>query len=161
MKRVSSLQNDYYPNLEQVILKKILSGAVTLPELQQFSEFTNLPDEVELYELIDELYDDTDLFDAEDFEEMLSERDEDLDDPEIEFVRQFYELNKSEDKNSDTRNGKLNILLPQLMEVKKEWLQRSFIPDANRTVRLTYGYKSVLPIIFLKKWVLIFNRFYY
>ncbi len=42
---------------------------------------------MELYELIDELYDDTDLFDAEDFEEMLSERDEDLDDSEIEFVR--------------------------------------------------------------------------
>ncbi len=79
---------------------------------------------MELYELIDELYDDTDLIDAEDFEEMLSERDEDLDDPEIEFVRQFYELNKSEDKNSDTRNGKLNILLPQLMEVKKEWLAK-------------------------------------
>ncbi len=26
------------------------------------------------------------------------------------------------------------------MEVKKEWLERSFIPDANRTLRLTYGY---------------------
>jgi hypothetical protein len=140
LKRVSSLQNDYYPNLEPVILNKILSDAVTFAELQQFSEFTNLQDEEELYELIDDLYDDTDLFDAEDFEDMLSEGYEDLDDPAIEFVRQFYELNKSEDKNRDTRNGKLNILLAQLMEVKKEWLQKSFVPDANRTLRLTYGY---------------------
>jgi len=140
LKRVSSLQNDYYPNLEPVILKKILSDAVAFPELQQFSEFTNLQDEEELHELIDELYEDTDLFDTEDFKEMLSESDEDLDDPAIEFVRQFYELNKSEDKNRDTRNGKLNILLAKLMEVKKIWLEKSFIPDANRTLRLTYGY---------------------
>ncbi len=50
---------------------------------------TNLPDEEELYELIDELYEDTDLFDAEDFKEMLSESYEDLDDPAIEFVKKF------------------------------------------------------------------------
>ncbi len=140
LKRVSSLQNDYYPNLEPVILNKILSDAVTFPELQQFSEFNNLPDEEELYELIYELYDDTDLFDEEEFKEMLSESDEDLDDPAIEFVRNFYELDKVEEKKRDTRNGKLNILLAKLMKVKKIWLEKSFIPDANRTLRLTYGY---------------------
>ena len=140
LKRVNSLQNDYYPNLEPVIFKKILSDAVTFPELQQFSEFTNLPDGENMYELIDELYDDTDLFDEEDFKEMLSESSEDLNDPAIEFVKNFYELNKTESKNRDTREGKLNILLARLMEVKKEWLQKSFVPDANSTLRLTYGY---------------------
>jgi hypothetical protein len=139
LKRVSSLQNDYYPNLEPVILKKILSDAVAFPELQQFSVFTNLPEQEDLYELIDELYEDTDLFDAEDFEDMLTESYEELDDPVVEFVKNFYELNKVEGKDRNTRNGKLNILLAQLMEVKKEWLQKSFIPDANRTLRLTYG----------------------
>jgi hypothetical protein len=140
LKRVSSLQNDYYPDLEPVIFKKILSDAVTFSELQQFSEFANLPEQEELYEVIDELYEDTDLFDAEVFEEMLSETYEDLDDPAIEFVKNLYELNKVESKNRDTRNGKLNILLAQLMEVKKEFLQKLFVPDANRTLRLTYGY---------------------
>jgi hypothetical protein len=140
LKRVSSLQNDYYSDFEPVILKKILSDAVTFPELQQFSVFTNLPEQEELYELIDELYEDTDLFNAELFEDMLTESYEGLDDPAVEFVKNFYELNKIESKNSGTRNGKLNILLAQLMEVKKEWLQKSFVPDANRTLRLTYGY---------------------
>jgi len=140
LKRVSSLQNDFYPELEPVILKKILSDAVTFSELQQFSEFSDSQDKEELHELIDDLYDDTDLFDAEDFEEMLSESYEDLDDPAIVFVKKFYELEKVENKKRDTRNGKLNILLAKLMEVKKVWLERSFIPDANRTLRLTYGY---------------------
>jgi len=142
LKRVKNLQSDYYPELEPVILKKIFNDAVTFPELQQFSEFNNLPDEEELYEFIDDLYDDTDLFDVEEYEEMLNENYEDLDDPAIEFVKAFYELKKTEDEKRDTRNGKLNILLAQLMEVKKEWLEKSFIPDANRTLRLTYGYVS-------------------
>jgi len=142
LKRVSSLQDDYYPDLEPVIIKKILSDAVIFPELQQFSEFASLPNEEELSELIDDLYEDNDLFDKEEFEEMLSERAEDLDDPAIKFVKSFYELNKVEEKKRDTRNGKLNILLAKLMEVKKLWLVKSFIPDANRTLRLTYGYVS-------------------
>jgi len=140
LKRVSSLQDDYYPDLEPVIIKKILSDAVIFPELQQFSEFSDLKDEEELHELIDDLYDDTDLFDAEEFKEMLSESYEELDDPAIEFVKKFYELDKVENKKRDTRNGKLNVLLAELMEVKKMWLERSFIPDANHTLRLTYGY---------------------
>jgi len=140
LRRVSSLQENFYLDIEPLILKKILSDAVNFPELQQFSEFSNLSDKEELYELIDELYDDTDLLNSEYFEEMLNDNYEDLDDPAIIFVKPFYELNKDEEKSRDTRNGKLNILLAQLMEVKKDWLQRSFIPDANRTLRLTYGY---------------------
>jgi len=140
LKRVISLQNDYYPELEPVILKKVLSDAVIFPELKQFNEFYDLKDEEELHDLIDELYDDTDLFDAEEFKEMLNESYEELDDPVIEFVKKFYELEKVENKKRDTRNGKLNILLAQLMEVKKVWLKKSFIPDANRTLRLTYGH---------------------
>ena len=140
LKRVSRLQNDYYPELEPVFLKKILSEAALFPELQQFSEFSDLQDEEELHELVDDLYDDTDLFDAEEFKEILTENYENLDDAAIEFVKKFYELSKIENKKRDTRNGKLNILLAQLMEVKKIWMKRSFIPDANRTLRLTYGY---------------------
>lgn len=142
LKRVNSLQNNYYPELEPIILEKILTETATFPELQQFSEFASLPNEEELSELIDDLYEDNDLFDKEEFEEMLSERAEDLDDPAIKFVKSFYELNKVEEKKRDTRNGKLNILLAKLMEVKKLWLVKSFIPDANRTLRLTYGYVS-------------------
>ncbi len=45
---------------------------------------------------------------------------------------------KLDKKNSDIE-GSLNILSAQLLEVKKAWSKESFIPDANGTLRLTYG----------------------
>ena len=38
------------------------------------------------------------------------------------------------------RDGETNILLAKLNDVKRQWLQKSFVPDANSTLRLTYGY---------------------
>ncbi|MDP3832257.1 MAG: S46 family peptidase, partial [Ignavibacteriaceae bacterium] len=42
-------------------------------------------------------------------------------------------------KKNDERSGKLNILLAKYLEVKKEWQEKTFVPDANSTLRLTYG----------------------
>lgn len=139
-KQIKDLQNKFYPELDRSVIKKILSDAAAFKELQQFDVFTKYNEDEELFDIIDDIYDDTELLDSEEFNEMLEIPIDELDDPAIEFVREFYELKKVEDKNRDTRNGKLNILLAKLMEMKKEWLQRSFIPDANRTLRLTYGY---------------------
>jgi hypothetical protein len=36
-------------------------------------------------------------------------------------------------------DGKLNMLLPQYIEIRKLYEGRSFIPDANGTLRMTYG----------------------
>jgi len=48
---------------------------------------------------------------------------------------------KTDIKNrTETINEKLNELLTELNEVKKLWKKTNFIPDANRTLRLTYGY---------------------
>lgn len=40
----------------------------------------------------------------------------------------------------DTRDGRLNKLLGDYVTVKELFKKSSFIPDANRTLRLTYGY---------------------
>ncbi len=40
----------------------------------------------------------------------------------------------------DARDGKLNKLLGEYVSVKEQFKKSSFIPDANRTLRLTYGY---------------------
>ena len=44
------------------------------------------------------------------------------------------------EKNHQVRDGKINILLAKLNDVKRQWLNKSFVPDANLTLRLTYGY---------------------
>jgi hypothetical protein len=46
-------------------------------------------------------------------------------------------LLNSENNKTD---GALSKLLPEFNEVKKEWKNALFIPDANGTLRFTYGY---------------------
>ena len=45
-----------------------------------------------------------------------------------------------EEKRSELREGNLSLLIPQYMEAKQIWLSKDFIPDANSTLRLTFGY---------------------
>ncbi len=55
------------------------------------------------------------------------------------FALSLYELNGEKKKESDAINGKLNELYAQFIDVKSAWKGESFIPDANSTLRLTYG----------------------
>jgi hypothetical protein len=64
---------------------------------------------------------------------------EQLGDPFIQMAVRLYpeqlrlrELNKS-------RDGELNKLYGELITIKQEFLKTSFVPDANGTLRLTYG----------------------
>ena len=65
---------------------------------------------------------------------------EDLKDPFFEFsqlLKTDYDRIKDE---YDRINGRISKLSAQLYEVKKQWKKTNFIPDANSTLRLTYGY---------------------
>jgi hypothetical protein len=63
-----------------------------------------------------------------------------LDNPLIKFALELNEQYKSLSSENDKIDGALSKLLPQFNEVKKEWKNSLFIPDANGTLRLTYGY---------------------
>ncbi len=49
-------------------------------------------------------------------------------------------MREVERKKSQIRGGETNIMLAKLNDVKRQWLKKSFVPDANSTLRLTYGY---------------------
>jgi len=55
---------------------------------------------------------------------------------ENEIARQIAELKPEQDR----REGLLNKLMGDYVNVKEKFLQKSFVPDANKTLRLTYGY---------------------
>jgi hypothetical protein len=143
LKQIDNLFKNYNPELDKKILKKIIVDARSFPETQSYNAFSKFENEEELNEIIDEMYDDTELMDIEEYKALLfgpSEDINDLDDRAILFAMEFYELDDEVDNKRDARNGKLNVLLAQFMEVKKSLLDKNFIPDANRTLRLTYGY---------------------
>jgi hypothetical protein len=54
----------------------------------------------------------------------------------LELNEQYVNLKRENNKI----DGALSKLLPKFNEVKREWKKRLFIPDANGTLRLTYGY---------------------
>jgi len=58
----------------------------------------------------------------------------------IDFSKQLYAEMKVYDKEDMERDGALSKLMAQLIEVKQTWQQRNFIPDANGTLRFTYGF---------------------
>lgn len=55
---------------------------------------------------------------------------------ETDIARQLAELKPEKDR----RDGLLNKLMGDYVNVKEKFLNKAFIPDANSTLRLTYGY---------------------
>lgn len=58
----------------------------------------------------------------------------------IQFIAKLYPLLKQHRDLDKEREGKLNQLYGSLIEVKQAFLERQFVPDANATLRLTYGH---------------------
>ncbi len=83
------------------------------------------------------------IFDKEYFNSLLEKSPDEiaaLNDPLLKFTKELLNLyNEIEAENLKTE-GKMNKLLAQLVEVKSIWKKTSFIPDANYSLRLTYGY---------------------
>jgi hypothetical protein len=55
---------------------------------------------------------------------------------EKDIAKQIAELKPEKDR----RDGVLNKLMGDYVNVKEKFLQKGFVPDANSTLRLTYGY---------------------
>ncbi|WP_129714160.1 S46 family peptidase [Pedobacter sp. SYP-B3415] len=63
-----------------------------------------------------------------------------LKDPLLDFARETDQLIARLKPEKDRRDGLLNKLMGDYVNVKEQFMKRSFIPDANSTLRLTYGY---------------------
>ncbi|MCU0342462.1 MAG: S46 family peptidase [Ignavibacterium sp.] len=140
---ITELYNDFMPDLDPKILYKIMNDASTFDELKDIEPFKSFAKEKDKQEYISDLYDDTFINDSKEYFDLLEDEDEtleDIDDPYLDMVKAAAELGEAERKKSQLREGKLNILIAKLNDVKRQWLNKSFVPDANLTLRLTFGY---------------------
>ena len=140
---ITNLYNEFMSDLDPKILKKILTDASAFDELKNIEPFKSFASVKDKDEFISDHYEETFINDSKDYFELLEDQDETLDnidDPFINLVKSAVELGDVERKKSQTRDGKINILLAKLNDVKRQWMNKSFIPDANSTLRLTYGY---------------------
>ncbi|MFZ2324924.1 MAG: S46 family peptidase [Ignavibacteriaceae bacterium] len=140
---ITGLYNEFKPDLEPQILNKILSDASGFDELKNIEPFKSFAEVKEKQNFIYDLYDDTFINDSKKYFDLLEDEDEtldDIDDPYINLVKEAAESADVERSKSQLSSGELNILLAKLNDVKRQWLKKSFVPDANSTLRLTYGY---------------------
>ncbi|HCY74514.1 MAG TPA: S46 family peptidase [Ignavibacteriales bacterium] len=140
---ITKLYNDFMPDLEPKILNKMLSDASAFEEFKDVEPFKSFSKQNNKEDFIADLYDDTFIKDSKEYFKLLEDADEkieDLDDPYLQLVKSIFELGEIEKNKSQVRDGNLNILLAKLNDVKRQWMNKSFIPDANSTLRLTFGY---------------------
>ena len=137
-KTINNLFYNFYPEVDKKIFIKILSDASEFSEVKGIDLFDKTDKDY-----LNKVYGETALLDESKYREFMKYSKDELEsfeDPLFEFVSELTEVNKQEKERSDLRESNLNLLLPKYMETKRLWLSKDFVPDANSTLRLTYGY---------------------
>ncbi len=146
VKRLQLTLNNYYEPTDRAIFKELLLRASRLPEKYQIAAFRNVVSAKNLEQSIDDyldrLYRQSGLSREEYVMAALSKTTSELralQDPFIELAEALYPDYQKIKREEDARKGLLDQLSADLIDVKSQFLAKDFVPDANGTLRLTYG----------------------
>ncbi len=139
---------EYYQPSDRAIFKAMLLRAARLPVEQQLPALQkivgkNKNPEQAIDRFLDKAYGRTRMADEKALADCFGLSPEQLNkagDPFIKMAIDLYPTYKEREQKSKARQGAIDKLYAQLIDVKKEFLATDFIPDANGTLRLTYGY---------------------
>ncbi len=148
-KRMEVSAKDYDAPTDAKVFKMFLCKMAALPKDQPvdflreiIGDKTGKEAESAISNFIDNLYGKTKLTNYEDrmkMFDMTAEELNTLNDQFIEFARKINdELDRLKKKN-DYFNGKITKLRPEYYKALLEWKGGDMYPDANRTIRFTYG----------------------
>jgi metal-responsive CopG/Arc/MetJ family transcriptional regulator len=129
--------------IDKEIFGKIIFDAAKFDELKNVEPFKTINQISDKQKFLDQLFNSELLKDQESFTPKFLDENiklEDINEPIIKFVKQLYILRNDEMKKQQIRDGKVNILMAKFNDAKRRWLNKSFVPDANSTLRLTFGY---------------------
>ncbi len=140
-----ALEN-YYEPADKAVLKELLMRAARFKGEHQIPAVVNLIQDKNPEEAIDafleKAYKETTLADPEVvmglFRKTTSQL-ETMDDPFIVLARALYPTYRKLKEYQKQEKGILDELSAQLIDVKKQFIGKEFIPDANSTLRLTFG----------------------
>ena len=143
---IDAFYTSYVEETDKRLLKRMLIDALKVPDNQRILGVDNLfkgKNEKAVGPYIDKLYKST-QFKSKEFAmkipDMTWEELFKLKDPMLSLVdelnNQFVILQQENQK----REGTLKQLMADFIDLKSAWKKASFIPDANATLRLTYGY---------------------
>jgi len=138
---------DFHGQTDRVFLQEMLLQAGGLSMSQRVPAVDALLStgnvERDVASFIDKSYPATKLNNERYVLELLSKSKEELDainDPFLKLARALYPTYQQLKETRQRREGALSKLSALLVDVKEQYLKTAFIPDANRTLRLTFGY---------------------
>jgi hypothetical protein len=144
---------NYYEPTDKAFLKHIVMQALELPENQRIdvieSQFRGRT-EAQIDQIIDRAYAQSELTDENyllsSFGKPVAELQQ-MRDPFINAAQMMYETYQKLRETRQRREGALSKLLALLVDVKQQYQKTSFIPDANSTLRFTFGHiKGYSPV---------------
>lgn len=144
--RINQLFESYLFEADIISFKKIAEDAFDKLDFKSksfISDLFEISEKKEISNKIENIFSSTKLLNEKYFGELINKTSSELEnfnDPLLSFTERLDSLYEPTRKANEVANGKLNLLLPKWMDVKKLWQKKNFIPDANSTMRLTYGY---------------------
>lgn len=138
-----ALRTNFYLPTDKAIFKELLTRALVLPEAQKIEGLKKLvAPGSNLEEVVDSIFNSTRMSEPEFIKSLWNKKPDEIKamaDPLLQLALVLYpEYRKMEEANR-ARKGQLDELQAKLVEVRQEFLGKKFSPDANRTLRLTYG----------------------
>jgi len=137
---------NYYEPTDKVILKEMLKRAARLQGKYRIQAIDDIikddSSEKAIDDFIEKAYSQTTLKSALSLLEALKKSPKKLkklEDPFVELAAALYPTYQKLKETQKTRKGALDGLQAKLLDIKKRFFKKDFIPDANRTLRLTYG----------------------
>jgi hypothetical protein len=141
----SSLKNFYEP-VDKIFFKEMLLRASRLPKDKRIAAIDSIiktsDAESAIKKFIDDAYLSTKLKDeifVKSAFSMTTDEIEQLHDPFIDLAKALYPTIQQLRETRQRREGALSKLAALFVEVKEKFQKRNFIPDANSTLRLTFG----------------------
>lgn len=135
--------NDLHLPTDKILLQGMLERLSKRDRAQQLAALADIassPDAIA--ERVDAWLGDTRLDEPEFVKQCLTMSPDALlqtDDPLLRFIAELYPTYLELRQLDKERSGRLDKAYGELVQVKQRFLSRDFIPDANGTLRLTYG----------------------
>ncbi len=144
LKKIDGMFSELNKEFERRFLAKMFTDALNFKSTSKIKAIEELTDNGKNISAITEFVDSTvmksEIFNKESYLNLLFKEDVSFETQPL-FV--FFEKLKSQNEQiineRDKTNGALTKLSAELIEVKRLWKNKDFIPDANGTLRLTYG----------------------
>lgn len=137
------LRTNFYLPTDIAIFKELLKRALDLPEARKIEALSRLaPAGGNLDEAVNNLFKSTRMADSDFIRSLWDKKPEEIsrvDDAMLRLARDLYPEYKKIEENNRARKGQMDELQARLVDIRQEFLGKQFIPDANGTLRLTYG----------------------